>query len=74
MDLNNKQLLTLQKTAYILGVKYARTAEMVRTGTLPDKCVVRLGRQIRIDPDALAAFIGGGGKPLAGDWRREARG
>lgn len=73
MDLTNKQLLTLHKTADILNVKYPRVAEMVRTGTIPQVCVVRLGRQIRINPDALQQFLCNGGKALEGDWRREAR-
>jgi hypothetical protein len=44
---------------------------MIRRGILPG---VRLGRQVRIDPEALAAFIETGGKALPGGWRREARG
>jgi hypothetical protein len=37
---------------------------MVRLGILPTGVVVRLGRQIRIDPDALAEFLTGGGRGL----------
>jgi hypothetical protein len=73
MSLSTKQLLTLQKTADILGVKYARVAEMVRTGFFPDGCVVRLGRQIRVDSEALEQFLRNGGKALPGGWRREAK-
>lgn len=71
MELSSRPLLTLQNTADILNVKYPRVAEMVRTGTIPDTCIVRLGRQIRINPDALEQFVRNGGKALAGDWRHE---
>jgi excisionase family DNA binding protein len=72
MNLSTQQLLTLQQTANILAVKYPRAAEMVRTGTLPAECVVRLGRQIRVNPDALEQFLQNGGRALEGGWRREA--
>jgi len=65
-----KKLITLVQCAEVIGVTYSRMAELARIGMVP---VVRLGRQIRIDPDKLAAFIDQGGKPLPGGWRREAR-
>jgi excisionase family DNA binding protein len=64
-----KKLLNLQQLAEILGVTYARACELAREGVLP---VVRLGRQVRVDPDALASFIADGGKALPGGWRRTA--
>jgi excisionase family DNA binding protein len=64
-----KELLTLDQTAKVLKVKYARAAELARDGLLP---VVRLGRQIRVDPDQLNEFISNGGKALPGGWRKEA--
>ncbi len=66
----NQKLLTLAEGAEICAVTYARMAEMARTGMVP---AVRLGRQIRLDPEKLAVFIEQGGKPLPGGWRREAR-
>lgn len=72
MSLSTKQLLTLQQTANILAVKYPRVAEMVRIGLFPEGIVVRLGRQIRIDPEALDQFLRNGGRALPGGWRREA--
>jgi excisionase family DNA binding protein len=72
MELTRNPLLTLQQTAKLLAVGYPRVAEMVRTGTLPRECVVYLGRQIRVNADALTAFIESGGKPLPGGWRRQA--
>jgi excisionase family DNA binding protein len=65
-----QELLTVQETAKILKVREFRVHDMVRTGELP---AVHLGRQVRVDPAALSAFIEGGGKRLPGGWRREAR-
>jgi excisionase family DNA binding protein len=62
-----KELLTLEETARVLHVKYGRAAELAREGVIP---VVRLGRQIRINPDDLNQFIANGGKALPGGWRR----
>jgi excisionase family DNA binding protein len=63
-----KELLTLDQTAKVLRVKYARAAELAREGVLP---VVRLGRQIRVDPDQLSDFVSKGGKALPGGWKRQ---
>jgi excisionase family DNA binding protein len=62
-----KQLLTLVQTAKVLKVKYPRAAELARDGIIP---VVRLGRQVRVDPDQLTQFISGGGRALPGGWRK----
>jgi len=48
-----------------------RVHELARQGLLP---AVRLGRQVRFDPDAIDEFITSGGKALDGGWRREPRG
>jgi putative molybdopterin biosynthesis protein len=61
------ELLTLEQTAKVLSVTYARAAELAREGIIP---VVRLGRQIRINPEDLNSFIASGGKALPGGWRR----
>jgi excisionase family DNA binding protein len=63
-------LLTLKDACKILNVPYARAAALARDGILP---VVRLGRQLRVDPNQLAKFVEEGGKALPGGWRREAR-
>ena len=65
-----KELLTLEQAARVLQVKYARAAELARDGIIP---VVRLGRQIRIDPSRLGEFIANGGKALPGGWRHDKR-
>ena len=56
-----KELLTLDQVARILQVKYHRAAELAREGILP---VIRLGRQVRVCPDQLAAFLANGGASL----------
>lgn len=63
------ELLTLWEVAAILRVTYARAAELARTGLIAG--VVRLGRQVRVDPVALQAFISAGGRALPGTWRKE---
>jgi excisionase family DNA binding protein len=63
-----KALLTLDDSARILNVKYARVSQLAREGVLP---TVRLGRQYRVDPDRLADFIAAGGRALPGGWRRD---
>lgn len=62
------RLLKLQEVAERLNIAYPRAADLARQGLLP---VVRLGRHIRVDPEALDAFIRNGGKALPGGWRRE---
>jgi hypothetical protein len=66
----DRKLLTLSEGAEICAVTYARMAEMARTGLVP---AVKLGRQVRLDPEKLALFIDQGGKPLPGGWRKEPR-
>jgi excisionase family DNA binding protein len=64
-------LITLAEAAERLTVSYDRACEMARTGILPPGVVVRLGRQVRVNPDALDAFITSGGQALPGGWRQE---
>ena len=56
-----RKLLSVQDAAEILNVGVPRAYALVRQGGLP---VVRIGRQIRIDPNQLEAFIAAGGKPI----------
>jgi excisionase family DNA binding protein len=64
------KLLSVEEVAPILGISVARAYELCRTNIVPH---IRLGRQIRINPDQLNAFIDRGGKGLAGGWRKEAK-
>ncbi len=52
------KLLRIDEVAELLDVSRARTYELVREGLLP---VVRLGRQIRVDPSKLEAWLDAGG-------------
>lgn len=63
------KLLRIPEVATILDVSEERAYELARSGALP---IVRIGRQIRVDPDKLSEWLDAGGAPLAGGWRREA--
>jgi putative molybdopterin biosynthesis protein len=65
-----QELLTLTEVAQILRISYPRAAELVRQGLLP---AVRLGRQVRISPERLSAWIASGGEALPGGWRKAAQ-
>lgn len=66
--MSEKTLLTIEKVALRLGITEARGYELAREKILP---VVRLGRQVRVDPDALENFIKNGGQALPGGWKKE---
>jgi len=63
------KLLTPEEAAEFLNVSRYRIYEMARLGLLPG--VIRLGRQLRLDPRKLDAFFDEGGKTLPGGWRKE---
>jgi hypothetical protein len=67
-------LKPLKFAAGVLGVSLPRATDMARRGILPSGVVVRLGRQWRVHPERLQAFIDAGGQALPGGWRREAVG
>lgn len=67
-EMVSKRLLNISEVATRLNVPLSRCYEMARSGLLP---TVRLGRQIRVDPDGLQAWIDGGGRTLPGGWRRD---
>ena len=62
-------LLTLNDVCQKLNITYPRAAQLARENVLP---VVRIGRQIRVDPKRLDEFISTGGQSLPGGWRRQA--
>lgn len=68
--MDTKVLLKMNIVARMLNVTEARARDLGREGILP---VVKLGRQVRVDPDALESFIKNGGKSLPGGWRKEGR-
>jgi excisionase family DNA binding protein len=66
----SNNLLTLTEVSQKLAVTYPRVTDLVRRGVLPG--VVRIGRQIRVNPEQLNEFIATGGQSLPGGWRRQA--
>lgn len=66
------KLLRVQQVAEIMDTSLPRAYELVRQGVIPG--VVRLGRQIRVNPSALADWIDGGGTALASSERGGAEG
>lgn len=65
-------LESVEYAAKRLNITEQRAYQLAREGILPDGVIVRLGRQIRIDPDKLEEFIKSGGQALPGGWRKEA--
>ncbi|HLW59115.1 MAG TPA: helix-turn-helix domain-containing protein [bacterium] len=61
-------LLRVPRVARVLDVHDHRVYKLIRNGVLPS---VRLGRQVRVDEDALRDWIRRGGQSLPGGWRRE---
>lgn len=53
-----QQLFNAEETASRLGISMARLYELVRAELIP---VVRIGRQLRFDPKALAEWVASGG-------------
>ena len=66
-DAMGRKLLRISEVADMLDVPLARAYEMAREDIIP---VVRLGRQLRVDPDRFDAWIRAGGQPLPGGWRK----
>jgi excisionase family DNA binding protein len=63
-----QRLMTAPEIADKFEVSTARVYELARTGLLPG--VVRIGRQVRFNPEAIKSFIENGGQPLPGGWKR----
>jgi excisionase family DNA binding protein len=55
------RLMKIDEVARVLDVPVDRGYALARKGVIP---VVRIGRQVRIDRDQLAAWIEGGGWEL----------
>jgi excisionase family DNA binding protein len=62
------KLLKIRDVAERLDVTTQRAYELARIGVLP---AVKIGRQVRVAPAALDAFIESGGATLPGGWKRE---
>jgi excisionase family DNA binding protein len=55
------RLLTIDEVSGLLRVRRARAYQLLRSGLLP---VVRIGRQIRVEEDALRDWVDRGGRAL----------
>ena len=67
----SQTLETLDYAATRLSIRRKQAEELARRGILP---VVRIGRQVRVDPAKLEDFIGSGGSALPGGWRHKPKG
>lgn len=61
-------LMKIPEAARLLDVPVDRCYAIAREGVIP---VVRIGRQVRVDQDQLAAWIEGGGWDLAGRAKKD---
>lgn len=57
----NRTLLQMDEVSKILGVSLGRAYELSRLNIIP---TVKLGRQIRVDPNKLEEWINNGGKGI----------
>lgn len=64
-----EKLLRITEVARILDVTEDRAYALARAGILP---VVRIGRHLRVDPEALQKWIRAGGQSFEGGWRKQA--
>lgn len=61
-------LVTAEEISTELSITPARVYDLARQGVLPS---VRLGRQIRFDPERIKAWIDSGGQALSDGWRHD---
>jgi excisionase family DNA binding protein len=63
-------LIRAREAAITLNVSEVRVRQMARDGILPAGVVVKLGRSLRFNLEALEAWCKAGGQALPGGWRR----
>ena len=61
------RLITVSEAAELLRLRPARVYQLAREGILP---AVHVGRQVRLEEQALRDWIARGGQALSGGWRR----
>ena len=64
------KLLRIPEVATILDVSEDRAYKLARSGALP---IVRIGRQIRVDPKKLSEWLDAGGAPLRSGGRHDVK-
>lgn len=57
----SKEYKTAREVALMLRTSHVQIYEWARTGVFPPGCVIRLGRKVLFDAEALAAFAARGG-------------
>jgi excisionase family DNA binding protein len=65
------RLMRVPDVAKTLGVTAWRVYDLARQGVLPPGVVVRLGREVRVDAEALEAWVRAGGAGLEAVRRAE---
>jgi excisionase family DNA binding protein len=68
ISVSQKILESVEYAAKRLNISTQRAYQLARESLIP---TVRLGRQIKVDPDELEAFIKNGGQALPGGWKKE---
>lgn len=63
-----EKLMSPKAAFDIIGVSEQQGYSLIRQGILP---VVKVGRQYRVDPEALRDWIRSGGRSFEGGWRKE---
>jgi excisionase family DNA binding protein len=53
-----------------LGTNKPQTYKLIREGVIPPPVVIRVGRQYRVNADALEEWIEAGGAGYSGGWRK----
>ncbi|WP_067931240.1 helix-turn-helix domain-containing protein [Alicyclobacillus kakegawensis] len=65
----HNRLLTVPQVADMLAVPEHAVYRMAREKLIP---VIRIGRLLRFDPEALQKWMAQGGKAFEGGWRKDA--
>ena len=68
-QIHKPRLVAAKVVAERLGITTNRVYELAAQGILP---CVRLGRQVRFDPEKVEALVASGGQALPGGWRQDA--
>ena len=68
--MTEKCLESMGYAARRLNISEQRAYQLARQNLIP---VIRLGRQLRVDPDELENFIRSGGQSLPGGWRKQVK-
>lgn len=68
LDARPRALKDVSYPAQRIGVPKSRIYDLCRQNLMPH---IRVGRQVRFDPEQIETWIKGGGQALPGGWRQE---